>query len=270
MPDRFYGGKKDKYNDKAVYHRPKVARLVLSTDYLNFCQAVRDQMYVGSCTGFGVGGMAYAIAKSLGINLADIWSPTWLYNWGRFIEGTLTQDAGASPDDVCDAAVMHGLLYEQDWPYDGNKFDPATPSNARIALAIKNLGLQKIRIADGTDNIIDALSSGIASVAIGVPFPKIWEGNSQPDILPIPMLTDIVGGWHEMHLFGHDITDPAHKYFRDQNSWGTSWANKGRCKIPYEFFDWARAQGGYDAHYFRMVNPGPMPVPPIHKKCWIF
>lgn len=55
-----FGWIKDKWNDRAVYHLPKVA-LQLWVDYANYLPSVRDQMDVGACTGFGIGAEHFAV-----------------------------------------------------------------------------------------------------------------------------------------------------------------------------------------------------------------
>lgn len=265
MPQRSYGWVKDPHNPQAVYHLPKKLAIPLLVNYLQYCPPVRNQGSVGSCTGHGIGGMAYTVAK-MGKFDRDIFSPTWLYNGARDLEGTLAQDAGANPDDVFAWATLYGLLEEHYWPYDPTKLDKSAPGSTRMAQAIKFPDFQAIRVDNGIDGIISALADGHC-VAVGGPFPQEWEAGSK-DTLPIPTAASVIAGGHEMFYFGGDQSKA---FFNDQNSWGPDWSDGGRCKIPFEYIDWAKNHGGYDAHYIVMTAPVGPPTPPPappKKRCW--
>jgi hypothetical protein len=154
MPERGYGWLKDKHNPEAVYHRPKAVRLLDSTNYLQYCPPVRDQGPEGACTGFGIGGEAYTVAKMLGLILPDVFSPQYLYNGARSLEGTLSQDVGSNPENVYKWALLYGLLYEQYWPYVPVPFDMSAPSSERIAEAIKYANFQAVRVDNGVSGVV--------------------------------------------------------------------------------------------------------------------
>lgn len=251
-----YGWLKDKHNPQAVYHRPKVVKLPPSISWIQFCPPVRNQGNVGACTGFGIGGMAYTIANQLKIALLDVFGPTWLYNGARDLEGTLAFDLGANPEDVFKWATLYGFLYERYWQYDPTKLDKSAPGSTRMSEAI-DFKLQAIRVDNGIDGIMSALAT-VPAVAIGVPWPAEWE-NYSGGVLPIPTPSSKVAGGHETFLYGFDQSG---KFVNGQNSWDTSWGIGGRYQMPFEAFDWFKANGGYDAHYAVMADPGPQPSPP--------
>jgi hypothetical protein len=253
-----FGWIKDKYNPKAVYRAPKAVKIADAVNWLSLCPDVRDQGKEGSCTGFGISALAYTVAKA-GNFQTSIYSPQWLYNGARFIEGTLAQDVGASPEDVFAWALQNGLLFEEYWPYHDVPFDMSAPSSLRDSQAIHYPGIQAIRVDNGLEGILQALNDGHC-VAIGAPWAVEWE-NGKQTILPLPKAVD---GGHETLYYGYDKTAG---YLNCQNSWGIGWGNLGRCRIPFEAIDWWKANGGYDAHYFEFSNtPVPPPVPPVPPK----
>ena len=262
MTGHFYGWKKDKFNPCAVYHQAEPVKIAPSINNLQYCPAVRNQGQEGSCTGFGISAHAYTIAKSGGF-ATYIYSPQYLYNGARFIEGTLDQDAGANPDDVFDWAIQHGLLFEQYWPYHDSPFDKSAPSSLRESEAIMYPDIQKVRVDGGLDGILSALNQ-VPSVAIGAPWAVEWVDGSN-NVLPTPVNVD---GGHETCYYGYD---QAGGYLLCQNSWGTNWSDGGRCKIPFEAVQWWLNNGGYDCHYLLFNNtpiPPPAPPKPVHK-CWL-
>ena len=257
-----YGWQKDKYNPKAVYYRPKAVRLPPIIDLSNFCPPVRDQNGVGACVGFGIGGMAYTVAKA-GKFAVDIYSPTWLYNGARFIEGTLAQDVGAAPQDAFDWATANGLLYENYWPFK-NELDKEAPSSVRVSQAIKYKDFIAVRVVNGLDGILSALSEGHC-VAIGGPWSQRWERPSvETGLLDDPFGSWIDGG-HETFLYGYNS---AAQVLFGQNSWSTDWGKAGRYQMPFSAINWFKVNGGYDAHYIQMTATPVPPVPPKKFLCW--
>ena len=244
-----YGWLKDPYNPKAVYAAPPI-QIAPVINNLAYCPPVRDQEQEGSCTGFGISAHAYTIAKA-GNFATSIYSPQWLYNGARFIEGTLSQDAGANPDDVFDWAIAHGLLFEEYWPYK-MPLDKSAPSSLRESEAVMYTNIQKIRVDGGLQGILAALNT-VPSVAIGAPFANEWVAGSN-GVLPLPKTVD---GGHEMCYYGYNLADA---YLLFQNSWSTNWSDGGRGKMPFEAVEWWLNNGGYDCHYFQFSN---VPVPPV-------
>ena len=257
-----FGWIKDKWNDKAVYHLPKVITYPISADMLSLCPPVRNQDGVGACTGFGIGGEVGTVAKAGGF-FTEWFSPNWLYNGGRAIEGTLTQDAGAAPQDVFDWATAHGLLLEHFWPFI-DKLDKAAPSSLRESEAVMYPDWQLVRVDNGLDGILSALSEGHC-VALGSPWSQRWENDVKADgILDDPNGSMVAGG-HETFLHGYDTTV---SLFDGQNSWGTSFGKQGHYRMPFTSLQWFKDNGGYDAHYVVFLNsPNPIPNPPASCGC---
>lgn len=252
MPD--FGWVKDKYNPAAVYHIPRL-KYVPASDLSAYLPNVRNQLKMGSCVGHGIGGACGVFAKQNDM-WTDWYSPQWIWNGARWIEGTLNENAGVRPEDAYQFILMHGLLLEKWWPYSGNELDMAAPSSERMNLVENYSDFQVVRIDNGLEGIMSALSDGHA-VAFGAPWPGNWVNGSK-DILPDPG-NFVPAGGHETFIYGHD---EAKGIFYDQNSWGTSWSDGGRCKVPFEWINYAKKWGGYDAHYLTWKGE---PVPVTHK-----
>jgi len=260
MIERRFGWIKDKHNPQAVYHRPKAVKIADIIDLSQYCPPVRNQGQEGSCTGFGIGGVAYTVAKMGGF-ASEIYSPTWLYNGARDLEGTLITDSGAAPDDLFKWATLYGLLFEHFWPYTG-VLDKSAPGSTRMAEAIKYPNFQVIRVDNGVDGIVSALAEGHC-VALGCPWSQRWESYTSGVMLDPN--GSVVGGGHETFLHGCD--NPS-QFVVGENSWDTDWGIKGHYRMPFSAFDWFKANGGYDAHYI-VMSASPNPITP-KKKCWLF
>ena len=263
MPEkRYYGWFKDKYNPQAVYHCPKAVKLPAVVDLSQYCPPVRDQGQVGACTGFGIGGMAYTVAKQGGFAPDEWYSPNWLYNGARYLEGTLTSDAGAAPEDVFRWAIMSGLLVEHFWPYTG-KLDKSPPSSLRESEATKYLNIQAIRVDNDVEGLLSALFENHC-IALGSPWSQRWEEAPSTGLLPDPNGSIVVGG-HETFYHGYDNPNTI---FDGQNSWGLSFGDKGHYKMPFSAIQWFKDNGGYDAHYLVFsASPTPPPNPPASCGC---
>jgi hypothetical protein len=266
MADYRLGWHKDKYDDKDYLHRPKVgAKVTAPVNNADLLPEVRDQGHVGACIGFGIGTNVCGVAKYLSI-FTEWYSPTWIYNGARFIEGTLPYDGGAYPRDALDWLVGNGCLLEHFWPYNPDALDPSAPSSDRMAEAIRYPDFQYFRVDNGLDGIVSALSERHL-VSLGSPWFNKWFDCPADGILPIPVKSDYGGGGHEYCLYG---ADQDAGLLWAQNSWGTAWGKAGRFAIPMESLDVFKQLGGYDAHYF-VFSPlepvPPVPPEPTPSKC---
>jgi hypothetical protein len=124
-----------------------------------YLPAVRNQGNNSACVGFGIGAGITAILKRLGIY--EEWtSPQWIWNWARWMEGTLAQNAGVYPGDAYKALLDYGVLSERFWPYDSVNTDMEAPSSLRQSQAVKFPNFAYARCIDGVDGILSGLISG--------------------------------------------------------------------------------------------------------------
>ncbi len=271
MVERKFGHKKDKYNPKAYIHKPKVVAIPDVVIWDKYRPDVRDQGNIGSCTGFGIGANLVAAAHRLNV-FKEWFSPTWIYNGARFIEGTLMYDEGAYPQDCLDWLVKKGCLLEHFWPYNGNKLDTTSPPSkydpeaAKWPLASYSPAPQLgyFRVTGGFDGVVSALADG-NFVSIGIPWPDSWM-SSKDGVLPTITKSSSIAGGHEVCLYGYDKSK---SIFYGMNSWGTSqWSASGKIvpkgcfTMPFSVFEVFKQIGGWDGHYIRVDNWGQTPTPP--------
>jgi hypothetical protein len=251
------GWKKDKFDQRDYLHRVVGIEIIPDHAILDKIPNVRDQGNEGSCVGFGVGANLTYWALKLGI-YTEWFSPTWIYNGARFIEGSLTQDAGCEPGDALDWLKKMGCLLEHFWPYK-DVLDKQAPPSSLNPEAAKYPLIAYYRVTGDANGICSAIAAGNV-VSIGTPWFDKWMDTSGD--LPVVNEDDSTAGGHETYLYGYD---KAIQKFYGSNSWGTEWGIKGRYLMPFGAFPVFKKLGGYDAHYIN-VNwgqaPAPTPTPP--------
>jgi hypothetical protein len=263
-----FGWKKDKFDRRDYLHIPRLKEIPPVVILDSLLPNVRDQGSVGSCVGFGIG--ANLVSKAKTYNIYEEWfSPTWIYNGARFIEGSLDQDIGCFPKDALDWLVKMGTLLERFWPYDPIKLDKSAPSTERQKQAVKYEDFAYYRVDNGIEGICSAIADG-HFVSIGSPWFEKWliyrEGVFGWPILKEVDADDNVAGGHETCLYGYDKNQAI---LYGMNSWGTDWGISGFYQMHFSSIDVFKEVGGYDAHY---ITFSPTPLPPLvcidgEKKC---
>jgi hypothetical protein len=243
---RKFGWKKDKFDKRDYIHKRTLARIPRVVDLAASLPPVRDQGNIGACVGFAIASDLGATAKELGA-FKEIFSPTWIYNGARFIEGTLRSDEGAEPKNALDWLRTKGGLLEHFWPYDPIKLDTTSPPSKFNIEAAKWPLLEYYRITGGIASICDAIASG-HYVLLGIPWYDKWMDISQNGVLPDLFGEEAIGG-HEIIIHGYNQET---RYLLGMNSWGTGWGSVGFFTMPFQAFDYFSADGGYDAHYIRV------------------
>lgn len=236
------GWKKDKYDRRDFLFKPRLA-IPDKVSLLDAMPAVRDQGQIGSCVGFGIGANLTALAKRLAVD-PEWFSPTWIYNGARFIEGTLPYDEGCFPRNALQWISDKGCLKEHFWPYHPTRLDKTSPPSTLEPEAAKWPILIYSRITGGADGIMAALAAG-KPVSIGNPWFDDWMFTDRNGRLPDVRNTTPPAGGHETIIYGYDRTTG---YFLCQNSWGTDWGTAGRFQMPMSAIPVFQYQGGYDAH----------------------
>lgn len=243
MSDKRLGWLKDRFDKRDYLYKATfkaIPDVVILKDYL---PEIRDQGMVGSCVGHGIDANLQGRAKRLDVYVGPF-SPTWIYNGARAIEGTLLFDIGCYPRDALHWLYMKGCLLEDLWKYDPTKLDTTYPPSHLEPLAAKNPLLSYYRIVDGTDGICEILADG-QYVSIGTPWFDKWM-NPYMGALPGVSISDAVAGGHETCLFGYDKTQ---QIFYGINSWSELWGDHGLYTMPFSSFQVFKQLGGYDAHY---------------------
>lgn len=265
----YFGWKKDKWDERDYLHtaKPKIGEV---PDFFvqdsNVLPSVRDQGRLGSCTGFGIGGNLTGTAKKL--KCYEGWfSPTWIYNGGRWIAGDLMYDTGAYPRDCFKFIHEFGCLLEDFYLYK-DVLDTTCPLDWNCASEAKKWPvLEYYRVVDGVDGLCSALAEG-NFVSLGSPWYSSWLDVNPDGRLPEDYRL-VVGG-HATFLYGYDKKAGV---FFGQNSWGTDWGCYGRFKLPFSAIDAFKKSWGYDAHYVKVnwsAQPEPEPVIRQGMPAWIW
>ena len=249
------GWRKDVYDSRDYLHKVAVASIPDKVVLDQYLPEVRNQGLVGSCVGFGIGANLTARAKMRG-DYIEWFSPTWIYNGARYIEGTLSEDMGCYPRDALDWLLEKGCLLEHFWPYNPLLLDQKAPPSSLEPEAAKTPLLAYYRVVDSAEGICSAIASGFY-VSIGTPWFKKWMNpmpswrclwKNVPGILPeVTALDELIGG-HETCLYGYD---KAAKLFHGINSWGSTWGDRGLFYMPFSAIEVFKELGGYDAHYIK-------------------
>ena len=246
-PHQRFGWKKDKFIPNATYHvLDPAAKIPTIFSLEQYLMPVGDQGRVNSCTGWGISGGLSSKAKMLGV-FKERFSITWIYNGERFMEGDLSEDAFAFPEDGFKWVCQKGCLLEEYWPYDPNKLDTTPPPSKDDPLAAQWPVDSYTRVVGGFPAICSAIAAG-NFVPLGNPWFKSWmqpapdgvlaEVNSHSPLAP--------GLGHETFLYGYDQKE---NVVFGQNSWTTKWGKGGRYVMPASAFDVFNQLIGYDACY---------------------
>ena len=261
---RQFGWRKDPWNPGAWMHKPKMrADQLPITSIIGNMPLVRSQGDTSSCVGFGIGANITHRARKLW-RQSEWFSPTWIYNGARFIEGDLAEDNGCCPDDALTWLLKNGCLLEHLWPFNPNAVDKTAPGSVLGQFAADYPLVAYYRVGDGVPGIMSAIADG-QPVSIGTPWFAKWQDVLQ-GFLPVCAKDDEILGGHETLLYGYDRRA---NVFYGMNSWGTEWGDAGYYVMPASMFDVFKTLGGYDAHYITFDNvPLPTPLRPKQRTCW--
>lgn len=231
------GWKKDKYDKRDYLYKFRAAKI--PDTFAIPTVSVRDQGDLGSCVGFGIGGNLSSILVT-----EEWFSPTWIYNGARFIDGSLNEDCGVYPRDGFEWIRSKGCLKEHFWPY-SDVLDKTPPPSKFNPEAAKYPIIDYYRVTGGTHAICEAIAQGHC-VSIGTPWFEEWMDISADGKLPNVGSKSFPAGGHETFLYGYNLKE---KVFYGQNSWGTEWGANGMYEMPFKAFSVFNKWGGYDAHY---------------------
>lgn len=217
-----------------------------------------DQGQLGSCTSFGIAGAATFLSGWEGSHL-------WLYYQERVIEGTVSQDSGATIRDGFKVIATLGLPKEPEWPYVEAKFKTKPPATVTADAAKECLVSQyqaldhsSFTMAQKLDNYRDCLASGLP-FAFGFTVYESFESDAvaKTGIVPVPGAKEQVLGGHCVLCIGYT----ADGGWVCRNSWGTSWGDNGHFVLPAVYFQNADLASDFWVALAEADAP-PAPAPP--------
>jgi len=242
-----FGWKKDRF-DSRDYLLPRIVRvpeeLPKTVIHSGFLSSVRDQGNEGSCVGFGISGLIYSQAGMSGWTDSELFSPRWVYNGARFLEGRLDEE-GAYPRDALKWLARKGNLLEKFWPYEPWKESSVPPPGRLDSEAVKYPLVSYRRVDGGLFGLCEALAQG-HFVAIGAPWFDSWMiTDSEGRLARVDEKSGIAGG-HEFLMWGY--SDFPQGYLCCRNSWGEKWGKGGDFFIPMSAVEVWKKTYGYDAY----------------------
>jgi C1A family cysteine protease len=195
---------------------------------------VHDQGVTSSCTGHAG---TSALETSFGLTGdANQMSRLFPYYQARVMIGEAHLDMGAYNRDVMKSIANDGVPNESKW-----KFATANvikvPSktayaDAKVRHDTQFAGVQYQRCAN-LDAIIAAINDGCAVMFGFVCYDNVFDLNAKDFVLKMPEPTWQSVGGHAVCADGYSVPD---RVIEVQGSWGTTYANKGHFRMPFEWF----------------------------------
>ena len=207
-------------------------------DFRVYEEPITDQDGVGLCFGF-------AAARSFGVTYQGrgrppvMFSPMFVGNVTRDMEGSLSEDAGASLGDAFDCLVQYGIVPETEFPFDPQGIYAMPPDNV-MAAALDYQALQRYRLPIQVPLIKQTLCSGFA-VAFGTDVYKEFMTVGRDGRVPNPNpATSEFEGRHALVFTGWDDNflnlDGTKGALRFANSWGIGkWSEDGFGWLSYQY-----------------------------------
>lgn len=165
------------------------------------------------------------------------------YYGTRKIEGTVSEDSGASIRDAIKCGVTYGVADEKVWPYDITKFT-ANPPAAVWSAAATHKVTSYHSITDGdTETMKSTLASGFL-IGFGFQVYDFMMGAAMAKnaCLSVPQKSEALQGGHAVCLVGYDDNKTftadgttSKGAFLVRNSWGTGWGLAGYFWMSYDY-----------------------------------
>ena len=202
-----------------------------AVDLRSMCPPVYDQGGLGSCT-------ANALAAAFQYDQIKQKIPSFfpsrlfIYYNERLLEGSVTEDVGATLRDGIKTLNQNGVCPESLWPYNEAAF-ASKPSTVAYSQAKIHTALQYYRVNVTPLDIKAALAAKlpvIAGMLVYSGFETLTA--SRTGIVPMPDAHQSLLGGHAVLIVGYNDTT---KQFICRNSWGAKWGDKGYFYLPYTY-----------------------------------
>lgn len=226
MPDQ-----RDKYY--SIPNAILFSEMPSEVDQRHLCAPVGDQGRVGSCTGFmGTRLLGFDRNKQ---NLPPFaYSELYLYYKTRLKEGTASVDGGATIKDTIQTAIKIGVCSEDLWPYvEGNV--TKKPPKACDQSAVQHRGITYMRVPQNLLHMKSVIFGG-GAIGVGISVYESFESDeaAKTGDIPMPQAGEQLLGGHAILLVG--FSDEK-RCFIAENSWSTSWGDKGFAYLPYDYLE---------------------------------
>ncbi len=151
----------------------------------------------------------------------------------RKIEGTTSEDAGASIRDTIKAGVQYGCVDEALYPYNINIF-AQNPAQSVWTAAAAHKVTSYHSIADGDLATMKAALATGSLIGFGFSVYDYFLSAEMASkaVLNVPSSSESLQGGHAVCLVGYDDTKKA---FLVRNSWSTGWGLAGYFWMSYDY-----------------------------------
>jgi len=215
-----------------VFQLKAPVKLPPAVDMRPQCPPVLDQGQLGSCTANAIASVYEFDQMKQKVAAPFIPSRLFIYYNERVIEGTVSQDSGATIRESVKVITKFGAPPETLWPYKITQFKVKPPAKVYTA-GQKYQAVQYERVTQTLDGIKQALAAGFP-VAYGF---SVYESFESPQvaktgIVPMPATSEKLLGGHANMLVGYN---DATSRFLSKNSWGAGWGMAGYFTIPYGY-----------------------------------
>ena len=229
--NRKYSWRPDLPDHRDYPYIRKVAVLPSKTDLRNLCSPIEDQGDLGSCTAHALSGATEFLENQEGEKPFTTLSRLFIYYNERALEGTISQDAGASLRDGVKTLATNGVCVESLWPYNIAKFKSKPP-----AAAYTDAANRCISVYTRLNTVADmqaCLASGFPFV-YGFSVYSDFESDrvARTGTVNMPKKSESLLGGHAVLAVGYDNSKSR---FLCRNSWGPAWGMAGYFTIPYAY-----------------------------------
>lgn len=217
---------------KSLFQPHYETELPSSVDMRANCPPVYDQGQLGSCTANALGGLAEFIMIKQGLN-AYVPSRLFIYYNERAIEGTVSEDAGASLTDGATVLNQLGCPNESIWWYNVAKF-AVKPNKKVFTDGAEHTVVSMAQVNQDITDMQTTLASGYP-IAVGFTVYESFESQQVADtgIVPMPQPDETILGGHAVLVVGYDNSK---QWWIVRNSWGTDWGANGYFYMPFAYF----------------------------------
>lgn len=201
-------------------------KLPIKIDLRSRMPPVYDQLKMGSCS-------ANAITSAVEYDISGFrGSRLFLYYNEKVLENEKSNDSGAILFDGIRALVKYGICEESYYPYIPEHFNKEPPVAAYTnALLQRDISIKKLD--NDMNSLKNCLVSGspfVTSIYIFTSFES--DTTAANGVIPSPSRLDENLGGHAILICGYD---DASGCWIGQNSWGTTWGDKGYFYLPYVY-----------------------------------